>query len=104
MMEKDLQDIALGIAQVRFWELSKCYNLMMAELSLSPVDDVDAILVDPGRIQIALDWLDFSREHDGWSFLLFDPSDINRCIDSDIQEIEIEEPGGFCQKSIAVES
>lgn len=67
---------------------------------LSPVDDVDAILVDPGRIQIALDWLDFSREHDGWSFLLFDPSDINRCIDSDIQEIEIEEPGGFAKNQL----
>lgn len=92
----ELQEMALGIAQVLYWKLGKEYRLMLARMEREyPVvvpEDGDLVLcqypcmegfmIDRETEQIAKAWLDFCQEHDGWSFLVFDPCDFQRALEA----------------------
>ncbi len=91
----ELQAMALGIAQVRYWDLGKKYRLMLAGMEreypatasgeknidlanivLGQYSYMDGFVIDRESEQIANAWFDFCKEHDGWNFKVFDPCDI----------------------------
>jgi hypothetical protein len=88
-MDGLLQEIALGLAQVRYWDLRNTYNLMIGELELAYPGRVDYFVIDPDREKVAREWFAFFLEHEGWSFLLFDPCDITACLSDEIEELGI---------------
>ncbi len=105
-MDELLQELALGIAQVRYWELRKRYNQMLGRMEqafpqrkVECADDpgyaemipaqVQGFLIDPESEKIAREWDDFCKEHEDWTFNLFDPCDIAAMFTDDIEEWEV---------------
>lgn len=102
-LPSELREMALGIAQVRYWELGKEYRLMLARMEREyPIvvpEDGDLVLrqypyangfmIDRKSEQIAKAWLDFCQEHDGWDFLMFDPTDFRRACNDEIEPLTV---------------
>ncbi|TFH54370.1 MAG: hypothetical protein E4G89_00075 [Methanothrix sp.] len=100
-MDSLLREMALGIAQVRYWDLGKEYRRMLArmerEYPVAVPEDGDLVLcqcpyaddfmIDQESEQIARAWFDFCQEHDGWSFLVFDPCDFRKACNDEIEPL-----------------
>jgi len=100
-MESLLREMALGIAQVRYWELGKEYRRTLARMEreypvAAPEDGdpvlrqypyVDGFMIDQESEQTAKAWFDFCSEHDGWSFLVFDPCDFRMACNAEIKSL-----------------
>jgi hypothetical protein len=70
-MDTVLKEIAIGIAQIQFWELGRKYRSLMAE--------------HPEIQKTVEDWWDFRVSHRGETFLAFDPVDIRAMCNNDLK-------------------